>query len=319
MILVVTLCGQTMTYQADENFAHVTQSESQIITCTSSNVTYTSNNMNTIKHSEEQNKRFVEKRIMKNGMVVLVRKTNQVPKVSVQLWYHVGSKDEKTGAHGIAHLIEYMIFKVTEKLSESDINVLTHRLSGNTNLFTSYDYTGYLFNFPTQHWREALPIMVDTMQYAAFKDDHLNDEMKVVIQELKMNRDNYVHSRISELMSAIFPDHPYHYPVIGYKQDLWSVCSSDLRAFYKKHYLPNNATLIVVGAVDPEEVFALAEQYFGTIKSHKNYKKETFYFGQDIIAKSVTLYRDIKHPTGSMLFVVPGVSSKKTPLLDLLY
>lgn len=312
VIIVLALCGQTMPCQAEKHSASVTQGENQIMT-------YTSNNMDAAKYSEKKNKkRFVEKRVLKNGMTVLVRKTDQVPKVSIQLWYHVGSKDEKTGERGIAHLIEHMMFKGTEELSESDINILTHRLSGSTNAFTSYDYTGYLFNFPTQHWREALPVMADTMQHAAFKDDHLNSEMKAVIQELKMNRDNYVRSLVSELMSAIFPDHPYHYPVIGYKQDLWSVCSSDLRAFYKKHYLPNNATLIVVGDVDPEEVFTLAEQYFGAIKPNENYKKETFYFGQDIISKSITLYRDIKHPTGSMLFVVPGVSSKKTQLLDIL-
>jgi zinc protease len=263
-------------------------------------------------------KKFVEKKVLSNGMTVLVKVAKQIPKVSIQLWYHVGSKDEKTGERGIAHLIEHMIFKGTDKLSESDINILTHRLSGNTNAFTSYDYTGYLFNFPTQHWREAFPIMADTMQNVSFKDDHLNSEMKAVIQELKMNRDNYTRSAVMELMSAIFPDHPYHYPVIGYKQDLWSVHADDLRKFYKKHYWPNNATLVVVGDVDPQEVFALAEKNFGPIKPNPDYKKEDFYFNQDIVAKSITLYRDVKHPVAMMMFVVPGIKSKASQLLDVL-
>ena len=84
-----------------------------------------------------------------------------------------------------------MIFKGTKQLSESDINIITHMLSGSTNAFTSYDYTGYLFNLPVQHWHEALPILADCMQNVSFKDDHLNSEMKAVIQELKMDRDNY--------------------------------------------------------------------------------------------------------------------------------
>ncbi|MDR3551085.1 MAG: pitrilysin family protein, partial [Candidatus Babeliales bacterium] len=133
----------------------------------------------------------VKKKVLSNGLTVLVYETHNIPKVSLQLWYNVGSKDEKSGERGIAHLIEHMIFKGTEKLSESDINIVSHMLSGSINAFTSYDYTGYLFNFPTQNWHEALPIMADCMVNCSFKDEHLNSEMKAVIQELKMYRDDY--------------------------------------------------------------------------------------------------------------------------------
>ncbi len=120
---------------------------------------------------------FVQKKILSNGMTVLVRPIRTVPKVSTQLWYNVGSKDEKDKERGIAHLIEHMIFKGTEKLSESDINTITHMLSGSCNAFTSYDYTGYLFNFPTQHWHESLNIMADCMTNCTFKDYMINSEM----------------------------------------------------------------------------------------------------------------------------------------------
>src|SRR3990172_3903000 len=151
----------------------------------------------------------VQKKVLSNGMTVLVRPLHMIPKVSLQLWYNVGSKDEKSGEKGIAHLIEHMIFKGTKKLSESDINVVSHMLSGSINAFTSWDYTGYLFNFPTQNWKETLPIMADCMLNCAFKDDHLNSEMKAVIQELKMYRDNYQMSLLEEIMGSIFVDHPY--------------------------------------------------------------------------------------------------------------
>src|SRR3989338_5735764 len=95
----------------------------------------------------------VEKKILKNGLTILVHPSKNIPKVSTQLWYNVGSKDEKVGQKGIAHLIEHMIFKGTKKLSESDINVITDKLSGYTNAFTSHDATGYIFDFPTQHWK----------------------------------------------------------------------------------------------------------------------------------------------------------------------
>src|SRR5262245_22287282 len=94
----------------------------------------------------------IYKKVLPNGLVILVVPNHQIPKVSVQLWYNVGSKDEGSSQKGIAHLIEHMIFKGTKTLSESDINLITYKLSGNCNAFTSDDYTGYLFDFPSQHW-----------------------------------------------------------------------------------------------------------------------------------------------------------------------
>ena len=259
----------------------------------------------------------VFKKTLENGMTVLVLPVHNIPKVSLQLWYNVGSKDEKTGEKGIAHLIEHMIFKGTEKLSETDINIVSHKLSGSINAFTSYDYTGYLFNFPTQHWQEALPIMADCMQNAAFKEDHLSSEMKAVIQELKMYKDDYQMSLVEELIGVIFADHPYHFPIIGFKQDLWSVHGEDLKKFYKKHYAPNNAALVVVGDVQPEQVFALVEKNFGEIKPNVGYKKEEFFFHKDIVSKGVTLYRDIQQPLQAMIFVVPGIKKRNEHVLEI--
>ena len=267
--------------------------------------------------SMNPDKNPVTKKVLSNGMTVLVRQVHTIPKVSIQLWYKVGSVDEKDNERGIAHLIEHMIFKGTKKLSESDINVVTHMLSGSCNAFTSYDFTGYLFNFPTHHWQEALNIMSDCMRNCSFKEEMLSSEMKAVIQELKMYRDHYMRSLIDEMIGTIFADHPYHYPIIGYKQDLWSVSSDGLRAFYKKHYLPNNATLIVVGDVDSDEVFALAEKKFGSIEADPNYKKEKFYFNQDIVSKSVVFYRAVEQPKVIYTFVVPGVREKKDHILEL--
>ncbi|MEX0849618.1 MAG: pitrilysin family protein [Candidatus Dependentiae bacterium] len=261
----------------------------------------------------------IDKKVLKNGLTVLVRPNHTVPKVSVQLWYNVGSKDEKDGEKGIAHLIEHMMFKGTkEMLSETDIKVIAHMLSGNCNAFTSYDYTGYLFNMPSHNWRQVLPIMADCMVNTSFKDDHLNSEMKAVIQELKMLKDNHTRSVVYNLLTSIFPDHPYHYPLIGYKQDLWSVTGADLERFYKKHYLPNNATLIVVGDVDAQEVFTLAEQYFGAIPANFDYKREDFYHNPDIASKSVSIYRDVQQPIGIFAFVVPGAKEKLAHLTDVI-
>src|SRR5438477_2525493 len=156
------------------------------------------------------------------------------------------------------------------------------------------------------------------MTNCLFKDDMLNSEMKAVIQELKLYKDQYERSLLEELMGMIFADHPYHYPIIGYKQDLWSVNGKNLHSFYKKHYVPNNATFIVVGDVDAQEVFALAEQYFGNIPKDPNYTKKQHFFHKDISSKSITLYRDVAQPTMACMFVVPGATKKQDYVLELL-
>ncbi|KKP36000.1 MAG: putative proteinase [candidate division TM6 bacterium GW2011_GWF2_32_72] len=260
----------------------------------------------------------VFKKVLKNGLTVLVYPNHKIPKVSLQLWYGVGSKDEKSGEKGLAHFIEHMIFKGTKKLSESDINMLTHKLSGSANAFTSYDYTGYLFDLPKSNWKEALPVFADCMTGCTFKTDMLNSELKAVIQELKMYKDDATHALIDNLISEVFPDHPYHNPIIGYKQDLWSLTRENLDAFYKKHYVPNNATLVVVGDVEPDVVFDEAERNFKHIKPNHNYKRETYYHNPDLVSRTIVLHRDINEPVGIFAFVVPGAKSKKDYVLDIM-
>lgn len=261
---------------------------------------------------------YVNKYILSNGMTILIKECHATPKVSLQLWYNVGSKDETTGERGIAHLIEHMIFKGTETLSESDIDTAIHAFSGSCNAFTSYDYTGYLFNMPTQHWQEALPILADCMTNCSFKDDMLNSEMKAVIQELKMRRDKYTAMLAEQLFTSAFHDHPYAHPIIGYKQDLWTVTSKDLHAFYKKHYHPNNATLVIVGDVQKDDVIKLAKEYFEHIPAKNNYIKQTFYHEFDIQKNNITLYRDVSQPAVMFSFAVPGLHEKNGHILHIL-
>lgn len=260
----------------------------------------------------------ISKLILPNGLTVLVYPRSVVPKVSTQLWYGVGSKDETSGQRGLAHLIEHMIFKGTKRLSESDLDTITHKLSGYCNAFTSYDFTAYVFDFPASNWKVALDIMSDCMRNCTFKEEHLNSEFKAVVQELKMYRDDYDGSLVEAMLADIFSDHPYHHPVIGYKQDLLVANVENLKAFYQQHYVPNNAVLVVVGDVTPQEVFDEAEKYFGALKADPNYQHKTFYYNQDILARSVTLRRPVQQATVLFAFVLPGARRKKEYLLDIM-
>ena len=114
------------------------------------------------------------------------------------------------------------------------------------------------------------------MRNCTFKEDLLNAELKGGDPRIKMYKDDYQSSLCEEMISAIFKEHPYHYPIIGYKQDLWSITRQGLLAFYKQHYIPNNASLVIVGDVDPQEAIALAQKAFEKIPSNPAYKKEEF-------------------------------------------
>lgn len=255
---------------------------------------------------------------LKNGLNVIINPDNTVPKVSAQLWYNVGSKDEKDGQKGLAHLLEHMIFKGTDNMSESDINMITQKLSGYTNAFTSYDYTGYLFDFPAAHWHAALQMLADCMSNCTFNEDMLQSELKAVIQELKMYKDNYVSSLIETMTSTVFPDHPYHHPIIGYKQDLWSITREGLLNFYHTHYKPNNATLVIVGDVDPEVAIKDIEQFFGAIPVGAPIEKPEHFAQRDIARTSTTLYRDIQRPLLMYAWRVPGISQHNEFMLNVL-
>jgi zinc protease len=266
---------------------------------------------------KKQSEARVEKRVLSNGLTILVYPDKRIPKVSSQIWYAVGSKHEATGERGLAHFLEHLVFKGTEKMSEMDLTLIAYKLSGYSNAFTSYDYTGYLFDFPSQHWQSSLDIFADCMHNCTFKQEYINSELKAVIQELKLYKDDYATSLFEEMISMIFADHPYHYPIIGYKQDLWSITRESVMAFYKKYYAPENATLVILGDVTPEEAFDAAAQRFDSIPRSGVSPHLNSYHTDTLSARSLTLYRDVEQPISMVAFVVPGVKNKKSMMTGL--
>jgi predicted Zn-dependent peptidase len=149
------------------------------------------------------------------------------------------------------------------------------------------------------------------MQNCNFKQDHLNSELKAVIQELKMCKDQFTRNLREIMISNIFESHPYHYSTIGFKQDLWTISRESLLAFYKKYYTPDNAVMVVVGNVDPADVHEKVEEAFGSIPAGKGWNKASFYINEDVKSKTIKLYRDVKQSTSDIAFVVPGVKEKQ--------
>lgn len=268
--------------------------------------------------SQNKNKR-VYKFTLENGLTVIVVPVKHASQVSAQMWYKVGSKHEVAGERGMAHFIEHMVFKGTDNLlAESDIMQVSNKLSASLNAGTWYDFTMYYFTLPLANWDKVLPIFADCMQYCSFKQDHMSSEVKAVIQELKMYNDMYDRILPEMVASTIFDSHPYHYSVIGFKEDLWNLKRETLVDFYKKHYVPHNATLVLVGNLDPQVAFEKVTDIFGHIPRGLDIPVQDFYINKDIRSTSVTVHRDLEQPIGMLAFVVPGRNKKVDHALNVL-
>ena len=163
----------------------------------------------------------ITKVVLDNGLTVLVCNQGTAPKVLVQIAYDVGSAIEQEGERGLAHLLEHMIFKGTQKMAEGDIDAIARKYGADFNAFTSHDMTSYYFETDANNWQPFLPILADCMQNARFSDQHLASEVKAVIQELRMYSDSHWHVMLDHAFTTLFPaNHPYHHPIIGYKEDL---------------------------------------------------------------------------------------------------
>lgn len=259
----------------------------------------------------------VEKKKLANGFTILAKPNRTIPRVEIQLWYNVGSKDEAYGEKGMAHLIEHMLFKGTKNFSEMDLNQISHKLAGEANAFTSQDYTCFTFTLPSTVWHEALPLLAECMQHATFNPEMLASEVKAVIEELRLYRDDYQNTILEKMVASAFPEHPYHYPIIGSRYDLCMLERDTLVAFYKKHYHPGNATLVVVGDIDPKDVFKRAQEHFEPIPAATDYVKKTFHFEDDVEAKTTTVYRQISNPWGCYAYKVPGFDKGQNYIFDI--
>jgi len=253
-----------------------------------------------------------------NGLEVLVYPYPVIPWVATQLWYRVGSKHEQDGQRGAAHLLEHMLFKGTKRMSELDVTAITDALSGYSNAFTNQDYTAYLFDFPRANWTVGLDLLADCMSHATIKPDLLNGELAAVIQELRLYNDDYEATLEETLTGDIFSGHPYHYPVIGYRHDLWHMTDDALMHFYKQWYKPNNAVLVVVGDVTVEEVKTQTERFFGHIPAGKLPVIDKSFWQSDMMSHSVALSYDIHQLSDVTSFIIPGFNQGKHELVSTL-
>jgi zinc protease len=204
--------------------------------------------------------------VLPNGMVVILHQDKSTPIVHVELWYHVGSKNEKPGRTGFAHFFEHMMFKGSRNVDPEQHTSIVASVGGQANAYTNEDTTVFWQTIPAQYLPLVLWMEADRMASLRIDEQTFRNEREVVKEERRMRIENPPYGLLQELIIAnAFEVHPYKHPVIGSMTDLNASTIDDVRDFYKTYYVPNNATLMVVGDFEVETVTNLVNQYFARI------------------------------------------------------
>jgi zinc protease len=202
-----------------------------------------------------------------NGLEVVVIPDHRTPVVTHMVWYRVGAADETPGKSGLAHFLEHLMFKGTEKNPQGLFSQVVATIGGQENAFTSSDYTGYFQRSTREQLKTLMEFESDRMTGLVLTDDVVKPELDVVLEEYNMRVANNPGARLDEQMeAALYLNHPYGRPVIGWHHEIEKLNRDEALAFYRRFYTPNNAILIVAGDVTADEVKTMAEETYGKVK-----------------------------------------------------
>jgi len=206
---------------------------------------------------------------LSNGMDVVVIPDHRAPVVTHMVWYKVGAADEPKGVSGIAHFLEHLMFKSTDKIAVGEFSKIISRLGGQDNAFTGQDVTAYHQRIAKDQLKTLMEMEADRMTHLRLTNDEVATERQVIIEERRSRIDNNPGARLDEQMNAaLYLSHPYGVPVIGWAHEMAKLSREDALRFYKRYYAPNNAILVVSGDVTPEEVKRLAEETYGKLPAN---------------------------------------------------
>ncbi len=201
-----------------------------------------------------------------NGMEVVVIEDHRAPAVTHMVWYRVGSADEPVGASGVAHFLEHLLFKATDVLESGEFSATVAANGGSDNAFTSYDYTAYFQRIAADRLELMMQMESNRMNNLRITADDIETERNVVLEERNQRTENNPNALAREqFRAALYQNHRYGVPIIGWKHEMEQLDLQDALDFYDLYYSPNNAILVVAGDVQPDEVRTLAEQYYGVI------------------------------------------------------
>ncbi|SIO16694.1 M16 family metallopeptidase [Vannielia litorea] len=210
---------------------------------------------------------------LENGMEVVVIEDHRAPVVVNMVWYRTGAADEPPGKSGIAHFLEHLLFQGTDDLAPGEFSRVVEENGGTDNAFTSWDYTGYFQRVAADRLELMMKMEADRMVDLLLTEEDVATELQVILEERNQRIENDPSSLFGEdRRAAQWMNHPYGIPIIGWKHEMEGLTRQDALDFYKLHYSPNNAILVVAGDVTPEQVRTLAETHFGPLPANPELK-----------------------------------------------
>jgi zinc protease len=261
----------------------------------------------------------IERRVLDNGLVAIVKPDHTSAVASIQVWVRTGSIHEGSwSGGGLSHFLEHMLFKGTDRRGGREISALVQSNGGSINAYTTFDRTVYYIDLPSESVDVALDVLGDAVFNSRLPKEEVDRERDVILREIDMYLDDPDHLLSQALFETAFHGHPYRQPIIGHRAVFEKVSRDDLVSYYRARYVPNNAVVIVVGDVDLDEIFISLEKHFG---SSPRARLAPVFLPEEsgqLAPRSRELSGDVQITRVGLAYQVPGLEHPDTPPLDLL-
>lgn len=271
--------------------------------------------------AQAQDKIFnAQKIILDNGLEVIAIPNPRAPVVTHMIWYEAGAADEQVAVSGVAHYMEHLMFKGSKNVPPGEFSKRVRALGGEDNAFTAQDYTAYFQTIASEYLGNVMQMESDRMAALDTPADEAVSELKVVLEERRQRLENNPSALLMrDLRSALYPNHPYNKPIIGWKADVEALTLDKALGFYKTHYAPNNARLIVSGDISMDTLEGLAKKYYGGIEKRDVPERHIIQPVTKLVSdKSLILkHPQVRQPTYIRLYRAPAWTNSREDSLAL--
>jgi zinc protease len=269
--------------------------------------------------SEAALRERVFEKVLPNGLKVLLLENHKAPVITFQVWYRVGSRNEEWGKTGLSHMLEHMMFKGTKKISGREFSRIIQENGGNENAFTSQDFTAYFENLSAGRVHISLELESDRMENLVLRGEDFHTERMVVMEERRLRtEDNPQAYLLEQVRATAFQAQPYHWPTVGWMEDIARFTVDDLKAYYRTYYNPANAFLVVVGDFKREDLLPMIEQAFGPVVKGVVENREKYVDPPQAGERRVLVKKEAQLPFLIMGFHVPNLSDPDSYVLEVI-
>jgi zinc protease len=261
----------------------------------------------------------VYEKVLPNGLKVILLQNHTAPLVTFQVWYRVGSRNEEWGKTGLSHMLEHIMFKGTEKIAPEEFSKIIQENGGNSNAFTSNDFTAYFETLSVDKVQIGIDLESDRMQNLSLKEKDFLTERMVVMEERRLRTVDNPKSYLVEQMNATaFQTSPYHWPTIGWKEDIERFTLDNVKAYYRKYYNPANAFLVVVGDFDRDDLLSRIEKAFGPIPGGTALEQKKDIDALQNGERRVLVKREAELPYIVMSYHIPNLKNSDSYVLEVI-